>query len=181
MRISKSTRELTTLGIMAALSIILVYMIRFPLFPAAPYLEYDPADIPILISTFVFGPLSGFVLTVIVSVIQGFTVSANSGIIGVLMHVFATGSFVIVTGNIYKRTKTRKAAVAGLIAGVITMTVMMCLLNIIFTPLFSGVSVDVVINMLIPIIIPFNLLKAGINSIITFITYKKVANYIPNR
>lgn len=181
MSISKSTRQLTTMGIMAALSVILVYMIRFPLFPAAPYLEYDPADIPILISTFVFGPVSGFVLTVIVSVIQGFTVSANSGIIGVLMHIFATGSFVIVTGNIYKRTKTRKAAIVGLIAGVITMTVMMCLLNIIFTPLFSGVSVDVVINMLIPIIIPFNLLKAGINSIITFITYKKVANYIPNR
>lgn len=33
-------------GMLAALSIVLVYVIHFPIFPAASFLEYDPADIP---------------------------------------------------------------------------------------------------------------------------------------
>ena len=171
-----STRQLTTMGIMAAISVILVYMIHFPLLVS--FLEYDPADIPILICTFVFGPLSGFVLTVIVSIIQGATVSASSGIIGILMHIFATGSFVLVAGNIYKRNKNRKTSIVALIAGIITMTVTMCIWNLIFTPLFTGFSVGEVAQMLVPIIIPFNLLKAGINSAVTFITYKKIGDYL---
>ena len=98
---SSQLRKLTTMGMMAAVSIILVYLIHFPIFPAASFLEYDPADIPIFICTFLYGPLSGFILTVIVSFIQGFTVSAQSGIIGVMMHIFATGFFTIVAGNMY--------------------------------------------------------------------------------
>ena len=39
------------MGMMAAISIILVYLIHFPIFPAASFLEYDPADVPILILT----------------------------------------------------------------------------------------------------------------------------------
>ena len=54
-----------------AISVALVYLIHFPIFPAVAFLEYDPADIPILIGTFVFGPLSGIVLTVVTSVITG--------------------------------------------------------------------------------------------------------------
>ncbi|MFQ9412551.1 MAG: hypothetical protein ACLR1T_18100 [Evtepia gabavorous] len=40
--------------------LLLVYVIHFPIFPAASFLEYDPADIPILIGTFAYGPLAGF-------------------------------------------------------------------------------------------------------------------------
>lgn len=173
-----TTKQLTTMGIMAALSVILVYMIHVPLFPAAPYLEYDPADIPILISTFVFGPTSGFILTIVVSAVQGMTVSAQSGIIGILMHIFATGSFVLVAGNIYRLNRKRKTSVLALAAGAITMTAVMCLWNLILTPVFTGFPVEVVIEMLVPIIIPFNLIKAGINSAITFIAYKKVGEYL---
>jgi len=177
MTLMKSTRQLTTMAIMAALSIILVYFVRFPLFPAAPYLEYDPADIPILICTFIYGPLSGLILTVVASTIQGLTVSAGSGVLGVVMHIFATGSFVLVVGNIYKHKKDRKSSVLALCAGTVTMVAMMCILNVVLTPIFWGTPRDIVIQMLIPIIIPFNFIKAGINSIVTFVTYKKIAQF----
>ena len=62
-----NTKKLTTLGVLAACSIVLVAFIHFPIFPAVSFLEYDPADIPILIGTFLFGPVWGVVLTVIVS------------------------------------------------------------------------------------------------------------------
>ena len=84
---SNPIRRLTTMGMMAAISVVLVYLVHFPIFPVAPYLEYDPADIPIFICTFLYGPGAGFLLTVLASTIQGVTVSAASGWVGVLMHI----------------------------------------------------------------------------------------------
>ena len=177
---SAKVRKLTTMGMMAAVSIILVYLIHFPIFPAASFLEYDPADIPIFICTFLYGPLIGYLLTVIVSFIQGFTVSSQSGIIGIMMHIFATGFFTIAAGNIYNRNHTKKNAIKALIIGAIVMVASMCVWNIIFTPIFMGTPRSVVAQMIVPIILPFNVIKSGVNSFIKFLIYKKISNHIPH-
>lgn len=175
------TRKITTLGMLAALSVALVFFIHFPIFPAAPFLEYDPADIPILVGTFALGPVAGLVLTVVASLIQGFTVSAASGPYGILMHVLATGTYVLVAGLIYRGNKTRKRAAVAIICGVIAWTVMMVAANLVITPLFMGAKVEDVAAMLLPVIIPFNLLKASINGLVTFIIYKPLSNLIQGR
>lgn len=167
-----STRQLVSMAMLGAISIVLVAVIHFPLIPAAAFLEYDPADIPIL----AYGPLAGLLLTVVVCFIQGFTVSAQSGIIGIVMHIFATGCCVLVTGNIYKRNKTRKTAVIALILGALVQTAAMVLMNMIFTPLFMGAPLETVLALMIPAIIPFNVLKAGINGVITFFLYKSISH-----
>ena len=71
--------RLAKMAMLVALAVVLVMLIHFPIFPAVAFLEYDPADIPILIGAFAFGPLAGVLLTVIASLIQGLTVSAASG------------------------------------------------------------------------------------------------------
>lgn len=169
------TRVLTQMAVLAALSIILVALIHFPIFPTAPFLEYDPADIPIFIGTFLLGPGLGFVLTVITCILQGLTVSSASGIIGIIMHIFATGSFVLVAGFIYKKYHSQKGAIVALVCGTLTMTVMMVIWNLVFTPFFLGTPIEAVAQMIVPIIIPFNLLKGGINSVITFLVYKPIS------
>ena len=176
---SERIKKLTIMAMLVALSIVLVYLIHFPIFPAASFLEYDPADVPILIGTFAFGPIAGFLLTVVVSIIQGMTVSAASGgPIGIIMHIFATGSCVLVAGNIYRRNKTRKTAAVALTVGALLMTGAMVIMNLIFTPLILGQSMETVIRMLLPAIIPFNLIKAGVNCIITFALYKSISHLI---
>ena len=65
-------KKMATIAVLSALSIVLMLLIRFPILPAAPYLIYEPADVPVLIGGFLFGPLAGIVITVIVSVIQAF-------------------------------------------------------------------------------------------------------------
>ncbi len=65
------TKKLTVMAMLIAISVVLVYLVRFPIFPTASFLEYDPADIPILIGAFAYGPLAGIILTVAASVIQG--------------------------------------------------------------------------------------------------------------
>ena len=173
-----STRQLVSMAMLGAISIVLVSVIHFPLIPAAAFLEYDPADIPILICAFAYGPAAGFILTAVVSFIQGMTVSAQSGIIGIIMHIFATGCCVLVAGNIYKKNKTKKTAVFALICGAIAQTLAMVVMNIIFTPLFIGAPLEVVMSMMIPAIIPFNALKAGINCAVTFFLYKSISHLI---
>lgn len=173
-----TTKQLVMMAMLAAISIVFVTVIHFPLFPAAAWMEYDPADIPILIGTFVYGPFAGLILTIVVSVIQGITVSSGAGIIGIIMHIFATGSCVLIAGTIYWRAKTKLSAAIALVIGTITMTIAMVLCNLILTPLFMGAPIEVVMQMMIPIIIPFNLLKAGINCFITFLLYKSIAHII---
>ena len=175
---TKKTRKLTTMAMLVAVSVMLLYLVHFPIFPAATFLEYDPADIPILIGAFLFGPTAGLAITLLASVIQGITVSAASGPIGILMHVISTGSMVLVAGSIYKKMHTRKGAAIALAAGVVTMTAAMSVCNLIFTPIFMGAPVEAVLNMMIPIIIPFNLVKSGVNSIITFFLYKSISRLV---
>ncbi len=175
--VSKTTTKLAKMGLLVAISIVLVYLIHFPIFPAVAFLEYDPADISIMIGTFAFGPLAGLALTVVTAVIQGLTVSASGGVYGILMHIIATGTFVLVAGNIYRVNKTKKGAIIALAVGVASWVIIMILANLVITPLFMGVTRDVVVG-LMPFIAAFNFIKAGINSIITFFLYKRVSKFL---
>lgn len=172
MNTSSTTRKLTTMGLLAAISIVLVWMIHFPIFPATAFLEYDPADIPIIFATFLYGPLSGFLLTVITSVIQGVTVSAQSGVYGIIMHIIATGCYVLIAGLIHSKWKTLKGMIGALACGTLCTAAVMGVANIFITPLFMSVPTQAVMELLWPFIIPFNLIKTAANSFFAALLYK---------
>ncbi|MDD6190953.1 MAG: ECF transporter S component [Firmicutes bacterium] len=172
-----TTVRLAKMAMLVAISIVLVALIHVPIFPAVAFLEYDPADIPILIGTFAFGPGAGVILTVVTSVIQGATVSSASGVYGILMHIIATSTLVLVSGIIYKKNKTRKSAIIGLLCGTAAMTLIMIGANLVITPYFMGVPVAAVWQ-LMPFIAGFNAIKAGINSLVTFVCYKRLSGFL---
>ena len=62
-------------------------------------------------------------------------------------------------------------------AGTLAMVVVMGLANLVITPLFMGCTVDLVIT-LMPFILAFNAIKAGINSVVTFILYKRISPFL---
>ena len=170
--------KLVRLALLSALSILLMMVIRFPIIPSAPFLEYEPGDVPALIGAFLYGPGAGLLITAVVSLIQAITVSAGSGWIGAIMHMVATGTMVLVAGFIYQRMHTFKGAVIALLAGSVGMTLVMIPLNLFFTTRFLGVPVEAVKAMIVPIIIPFNLIKAVGNSALTVLVYKSVARVL---
>lgn len=170
------TAKLAKMAMLCAISVVLMLVIRFP-FPPAPFLVYDPADIPIIISAFAFGPMAALAMTAIVSFIQAFMLGGD-GLIGFFMHFVATGAFVLIAGSLYKKHKTKKTALIGLIAGVVVMTLTMIGWNLLITPIFLGVPRETVIGMIIPILLPFNLMKAGINAAVTFLLYKPIARLL---
>ena len=173
---TEKTAKLAKMAMLAAISLVLVMVIRIP-FPPAPFLVYDPADVPIIISAFAFGPLSGLAITFVVSFIQAFALGGD-GVIGFFMHMVATGSFVLVAGLIYRRHKTKKVALIALVSGALVMTASMIGWNLLITPIYLGVPVEAVIGMILPILLPFNLLKAGVNGLIIFLIYKPIARFL---
>ena len=177
----ESVRKLTVMAMLVAISVILVWLVHFPLFPAAAFLEYDPADIPILIGTFAYGPLAGLLLTVAASAVQTLTVSAQSGLYGFLMHVISTGLLSVTAGIIYRFKHTRGGAAVALSSGTLAMVAGMLLANHFITPIFMGVPTEMVDGMLLTVFLPFNLIKAGINALVTFLVYKPISSHLIKR
>jgi len=165
------------MGVLAAISVVLVSIVHIPFVAPVSFLEYDPADIPILLGTFALGPWAGLILTIVTSVIQGLTVSAGSGLYGIIMHILATGANCVVAGSIYFKKKNKKRAIIALIAGSLTHIIIMIPANLFITPVFTGWPVSAVIEVL-PWITLFNLVKTAVNSALTFVLYKRVSGIL---
>lgn len=174
--------RLVTLSLLAAISIVLVSIIRIPMFTT--YLEYEPADVPILIGGLMFGPAAGLLLTVVVSFIQALIFSSGSGFIGFIMHVIATGAMVVLASLIYRKGKKAiendyLRLIVALIVGMLTMTTVMVLMNLLLTPIYTGMSArDIWNQMMFTVIVPFNLVKSGINSAAAFVIYPILARFL---
>lgn len=169
------TFKLAQMAMLVAISIVSLYVIPlWSIFPSAPYLQYDIADVPVLIGTMLFGPESGLLILGLVSVIQGLTISAGGGWVGIVMHFCASGALVLVSGLIYKKWKTVFSLIIGLMLGSLSMTAIMIPLNLFLTVRFYGVPYEAVKDLIVPVTIPFNLIKAGLNSVITAIVFSQL-------
>lgn len=171
-----NTAKIAKLAMLTAVSLVLLLLVRIP-FPPAPFLVYDPADVPIYITAFAYGPVEGLIVTLVVCLIQAFMLGGD-GLYGFLMHFVATGIVAVIIGVIYKRNKTRRTAMIALCAGVVAAVVIMCFMNLLITPLYMGTPTAAVVAMLPTVIIPFNLIKAGLNALITCLLYKRISGFL---
>lgn len=167
MNISK-TKKLTTIGMLCALAYTAVVVGRIPL---VLFLKYDPKDVVIVIGGLIFGPLTSFAVTVIVSVVQMFTIS-GTGILGCIMNIISSCSFACTATFIYKRKHKLSGALLGLFCGWGCQVVVMTLWNYLIAPIYMGYPREAIVELLIPAFIPFNLMKGGLNAAITMLLYK---------
>ena len=170
-----STRELVTLAVFAALGMVLSF-IKIPIFPAAPYLLYDPSGVVSLTTALLFGPGAGVVVQ-IVSWLPTLIMEP----LGTLLTFVAMVGMVLVAGLIYKKWHTFKGAVAGLVISAVPFIVLAILMNFVITPLYSGASIADVAALVLPVLVPFNVLKCALNIVLTLLVYKSVSNLVKNR
>lgn len=168
--------RMAQIGMLAAVAILLAAFFQFPIIPSAPFLKYDMADVPVIIGTLLFGTIPGLIILFIASSIQSF-LFGGSGWVGLLMHFVASGALVILAGQFYKWHHKFKDAIIGMVLGTIAMTAIMIPMNYIFTVNFFGTPKAVVDAIMLPGIIPFNLIKAGLNSIIAGIVFKALTPF----
>lgn len=164
------TKRITMVGMLCAVAFLVTVLCRIPV---VLFLKYEPKDVIISIGGFLFGPMTAFVISVIVSFVEMFTIS-DTGFIGLIMNVLSTCSFACTAAFFYKKHRTMRGAVTGLICGLLLATAVMLLWNYLITPIYMGYPREAVKALLIPAFLPFNLLKGGINMALTLLIYKPV-------
>ncbi|MCI9199480.1 MAG: ECF transporter S component [Lachnospiraceae bacterium] len=167
MNISK-TKKLTTIGMLCTLAYVSVVVGRIPL---VLFLKYDPKDVIIVIGGLIFGPLTSFSVTVIVSVVQMFTIS-GTGVLGCIMNIISSCSFACTAAFVYKKKHKLSGALIGLFCGWSCQVVIMMIWNYLIAPIYMGYPREAIVELLIPAFLPFNLIKGGLNAAITMLLYK---------
>ncbi|WP_101721842.1 ECF transporter S component [Eggerthella timonensis] len=168
------TRQLVTMALMCAIGVLLSF-VEFPLLPGVAWLKYDASAMPAMVCGFAFGPAAGLAVGIVGAVIHGILMADFSGAV---MNILVVTGFILPAALVYRRSRTFKSGVVGLVLSAIAATVMAILGNLVITPMWLGVPLDAVVAMILPILTPFNLIKAGINAVLTLIVYKSISNLI---
>lgn len=189
-----SIREISIVGVMGALSIVLYMFVKTPipaLFPS--FLDFQISELPALITSFAYGPFAGALVIIVRFIIKlPFTGTAGVGEVADLV----LGLIVVcISGIIYQRKKTLKRAVIGMGASMLIATFAACLLNwLVLIPfylqLYFNGNMEILVGMcsMIPGInsenfmplyifvgvLPFNLLRYILVYVLTLLLYKKI-------
>lgn len=168
------TKQLVVLALMAALAYAAVAVFRIPV---VLFLKYEPKDCVLAIAGMLYGPLPALAVSAVVSLLEMVTIS-TTGPIGFVMNVLSSALFVCPAAWAYKKNRTLKGALVGLVVGALLMSGGMVLWNWLITPLYMGIPRQAVVEMLLPTFLPFNLLKAGLNAALTILLYKSVVTVL---
>lgn len=155
------------------------------------FYKLDLSTLPAMLGAFAMGPVAGLVITAIKNVI-GLLHSSSSGV-GEVADLLISGTFVVVAGMWYRRTRTRKGALIGMVLGTLGMALVGALANYyIIIPFYinvMGLPESAVIGMMSAVIpaiddmfklilfatVPFNLLKGIVLSVATLLLYKRLS------
>jgi riboflavin transporter len=161
------TIKLVMIGMLSSMSLALMW-VGFPIIPIAPYLKYEPSDIPLMIASMMYGPLTGLIALVIKNSLYFFVHGGN--IFGIFMNFCASGTFLLMMSLFYKKTNIFVSAGIGTIA----MALITIPLNVIIVPLEFGMDVKKVWAMILPVYIPFNLVKGSLNTILFILVWSQI-------
>ena len=190
-RPATNVRTITSLAMLAAIAYVVMLLSKM-LPQVSGFLQMDLKDTVICIGAFLFGPLSAAVISIVVAVVEMFTVS-DTGPIGCIMNVLATCAFCCTAAFVYKKFHTRKGAVIGLALGTVISVIVSIFTNIyVIFPIYIklyGMNWEGILEMCSAVnpwitsiptmvafsIVPFNLISRVVTSLITLLVYKKLS------
>ena len=190
---SVKTRRLVEIAMLGAVASVLMYL-DFPLpFIAPPFYKMDLSEVPVMIGAFALGPSAGALIELIKVLVKLLMKGTSTAFVGDIANYIIGCSFVIPAALIYKRHKTKKTALIGMMSGTVFMTVIGCFINAyVLLPTYAtafhmpidaiiemGASVNANIHDIFTFVLiavaPFNVLKGVLASLITLILYKHVS------
>jgi len=167
-----STKRIAMYALFVALSMA-VSFVEFPIVPGVEWLKYDPSGIVSLVAGFAYGPAAAVIVSVL-----GFLPHLFTNPWGTLMAVLVALALSVPAALIYRRNKTRKGAVIGIIVGAIAALVVAIVGNMIVTPFYAHMTTAQVVALIVPALLPFNALKFTIHGVVTFLIYKPISNLL---
>ena len=167
-----STKRIAMYALFVALSMA-VSFVEFPIVPGVEWLKYDPSGIVSLVAGFAYGPAAAVIVSVL-----GFLPHLFTNPWGTLMAVLLGFALSVPAALIYRRNKTRKGAVIGIIVGAIAALAVAIVGNVIVTPFYAHMTTAQVVALIVPALLPFNALKFTIHGVVTFLIYKPISNLL---
>ncbi len=165
------TKKITVSAMLAAVAFVVTILTSY--LKVSGFLSLDFKDAILSIISLLFGPFYGVVSVIAVALFELITVS-STGLYGFVMNMLSSGTFVIVSGFIYKYKRSFSGAVISAISCVLVVTSVMLLANIFITPLYFQMPRAAVIDMLPTVLLPFNLCKSLLNSALMLLIYKPI-------
>ena len=187
------TNWLVKVGMLSAISFILM-LLEFPIpFLAPPFYELDFSEVPVLIGAFALGPWAGVTIEfikILLNLLLNGTITAG---VGEAANFLIGVSYILPAALIYRRFKTKKGAVFGMTVGSVSLVVLGGFLNLyVLIPTFGsalhlpmdafvkmGSEIFPVVNSLkmlvLVCVVPFNALKVLVTSLITGLIYKHIS------
>ncbi len=190
---SVKTKRLVEIAMLGAVASVLMYF-EFPLpFIAPPFYEMDLSEVPVMIGAFALGPSAGALIELIKILVKLLIKGTNTAFVGDIANYIIGCSFVVPAALIYKRHKTKKTALIGMMFSTVFMTVVGCFINAyVLLPTYATafhMPMDAIIEMgatvnanihdiftfVLIAVAPFNLIKGLIISLLTLLLYKHVS------
>ena len=187
-----SVKVIAKVGVLGAVATVLM-LFEFPLWFAPGFYQLDFSEVPVLLGTFALGPGAGAMIELI-KILINFAINGTiTGGIGEFANLLIGCSLVVPAGYIYRRNKSMKTAIIGLIVGTLSLAVVGGFLNYyLLLPVYSkvyGAPIQAFIDMgnvlnpaitdlktlIMYAVVPFNILKGILVSTMVVLIYKRLS------
>ena len=193
---TSKVRVLTGTAMLGAVAAVLMYL-EFPIPIMPAFVKLDVSELPALIASFAYGPVSGILVCLIKNLIK--LPSTSTAAVGELFNFVMGALFVGVAGLVYKRNKTRKGAILGALLGALVMAVVSVPYNYFVVypayvvmyhlPLDAIIgmyqainpSVDGLLACLLVFNLPFTFVKGALDAALCFLVYKPLSPILHGR
>ncbi len=171
-----NTNRFIKLSLLSAIAVILMY-IDFPVIPIFPWLKIDLSDVPALMGAFAFGPLAGVIIELMKNLLILIVKGTGTGFVGEFANFLVGVALVWPAALVYKKNKTKKTAILGMVLGVLCIEVVGILANVYLLLLAYGMAMSKaeLMQYVTVGLIPFNGIKSILVCGITYALYKKVS------
>ena len=191
-----TTKNLVLMAMFSALAAVLMLW-EFPIpFIAPNFYEIDLSEIPILVGSFIMGPVSGEMMEAIKIILKLLIKGTSTAYVGDFANFCVGVCLVVPASIIYQKHKTKKNAFIGMLVGTLFMAVAGVVLNyFVMIPFYVkafGMPLEAIIgagakiqplvtnklSFTIVCVAPFNIVKGIIVSLVTALIYKHISAFV---
>jgi riboflavin transporter FmnP len=190
-----TTKNMILVAMMGAISMVLM-MFDFSVPFAPSFLKMDISDLPVILATFMMGPMEGILTAVIKIALKLLIKGTETAFVGEIANIIGAVSYLLPAAAVYHFKKGKTGAVLALTVGTLVVSITSIFGNLYLTfPAFSkiyGLPMETIIamgtavnknitdlfTMMLFAVFPFNLFKYGILSVLTFLVYKRLKHIL---
>lgn len=179
--------NLTRCGLLSAMAVILFYIE----IPVVAFYKLDLSTLPAILAGFAMGPLQGVAVIIVKNLVH--MLGTSTACVGEFADMLMSCAFVVPASLYYRHHKNRKSALVAMLIGSVAMVVVSVLVNyFILIPAYQVLMnlpleviigmgqkvfgfIDTTVELVLAITAPFNIFKAVVLSVVTYLLYKRVS------